>query len=272
MKKMIHLLFAGILASTSALAGATDKLKLYTIDCGVIKVSDMDVFSSSGDYAKQKATLASTCFLISHPAGNLLWDTGLPGSLINEEPAVNGVFTLSLDKTIITQLAEIDLTANDINFVSISHSHFDHVGQISSFPTATWLVNNKEKNAMFASDELKVQNAGFNGLKQKTFDGDYDVFGDGSVKILAMPGHTKGHTVLQLMLEDTGPVLISGDLYHQAKSRALKRVPRFNVDEPETRKSFDHFEKTVKELNAKVIIQHERNDVEKLPELPSFLQ
>jgi len=272
MKKIICLLFAGVLASTSVLGQNVDKLKLYTINCGVINVADMDGFSSSGDYAKQKATLASTCFLISHPAGNLLWDTGLSDSLANKEPAVNGVFTLSLEKTIIAQLAEINMTANDVNYVSISHSHFDHIGQISSFPKSTWLVSNKEKNAMFSSEKLKMQNASFSDLKQTTFDGDYDVFGDGSVMILDMPGHTKGHTVLQLMLEDTGPVLISGDLYHQAKSRTLKRVPRFNVDEPQTRKAIERFENIVKKLGAKVLIQHEKNDIDKLPKLPNFLQ
>jgi N-acyl homoserine lactone hydrolase len=106
--------------------------------------------------------------------------------------------------------------------------------------------------------------------KRMTFTGDHDVFGDGSVVILHMPGHT-GHTALKVILAKTGPVLISGDLYHQAKSRQLKRVPSFNDNEAQTRESMTRFEKVATELAAMVILQHEQTDVAKLPALPGFL-
>jgi glyoxylase-like metal-dependent hydrolase (beta-lactamase superfamily II) len=272
MKIVVGLLLTGFMAMVSAKADATDKIKLYALNCGDIEVSDMDGFSSSGDYAKQTASLASACFLIRHPSGDLLWDTGLPGSLAGKAPMVNGVFNLSLKQTLVEQLASIDVNPKEINYVSISHSHFDHVGQIASFPESTWLVTTKENDAMFASDALKKQNAGFDGLKKVTFDGDHDVFGDGRVVILDMPGHTQGHTTLQVNLADTGPVLISGDIYHQAKSRELKRVPRFNFDEPSTRESIERFEALATKLGAKVIIQHEKNDIDALPKLPKYLQ
>lgn len=226
----------------------------------------------AGDYAGMSATFADGCFLVRHESGDLLWDLGLNVELVKEGPIQSDELTVSLNKTLVQQLAEIDLVPDDIEFVSISHSDFDHVLQIPSFPDATWLINEKEINAMKEEGELTGMYSGFKNMKRTVFNGDYYVFGDGSVMILQTPGHTAGHTALQVMLKDTGPVLLSGDLYHQAKSRELKRVPRFNFDEAQTRQSINRFEKIATELDARVIIQHEEKDINRLPKLPDFLQ
>ena len=104
----------------------------------------------------------------------------------------------------------------------------------------------------------------FRPMEQQVFDGELDVFGDGSVVIFETPGHTPGHTSLQLMMPESGPVLLTGDLYHRAESRELKRVPRFNSDEDMTLASMDEFEARAEKLGAKVIIQHEPADIEPL--------
>jgi len=256
----------------SANVDKTPPIKLYTFECGTIKVSDMDVFSSTGDYAKQEKTLSGSCFLIRHPKGDLLWDTGLSADLVGQKPIVNGVFTLTMAKTLPQQLAEIGLSPQDIEYVSISHSHFDHVGQLPTFKSSTWLAQKQEVTAMFGSQKSRKEFAALTTFKPKQFSGDLDVFNDGSVVILDTPGHTHGHTALQIMLPKTGPVLLSGDLYHQATSRDLKRVPRFNSDEPQTRVSMTRFEKIANKLGAKVIIQHEKSHIDSLPKLPKYLQ
>ncbi|WP_286234060.1 N-acyl homoserine lactonase family protein [Thalassotalea sediminis] len=260
---------------TCTLAQANNKheedIKLYTFNCGTIKVSDMDVFSTTGDYAKQQATFTDSCYLIRHPKGDLMWDTGLPTSLIGKEPMVNGVFTLSLNTSLIDQLAKIKLTPKDIEYLSLSHSHFDHVGQAATFNDATWLTSQAELTHIANTENLKALHADLSKMKRKTFSQDYDVFGDGSVIILTLPGHTPGHTALKVKLANTGTVLLSGDLYHQTKSRKLKRVPRFNVDETQTRESFKKFENIVETEHAKVIVQHDAKDVSKLPKIPQYL-
>ena len=263
-----------VLGSIGVAYGHEEKdnnIRVYILDCGTIAVSDMDAFSSSGDYAKIQKTLSSSCYLIRHEKGDLIWDTGLPTALFGKKPTVNGVFTVSLEKTMHQQLKEIDVDPLEIKYISVSHSHFDHVGQISSFPKSTWLVNDKEEKAMFSTEEKSKIYVDFKNLKRKVFKGDYDVFGDGSVMILDMPGHTEGHTVLKVKLKKTGIILLSGDLYHQIKSRELKRVPKFNYDEKVTRKSMKKFEEIVKSTNAKVIIQHDRRDIDNLPKLPNYL-
>lgn len=246
-------------------------IKLYTFDCGNIEVSDFDAFSSSGDYAGQGGKLVNTCYLVRHPQGDLLWDLGLPHALIGAGPQTDGIFTLSLESALTDLLAKIDLTADDIELMAISHSHFDHTGQAALFSSAEWLVHEDEFEHMFGTEEGGAQNVAFTELQKVIFSENYDVFGDGSVVILEMPGHTPGHTVLLVNLFETGPVLLSGDLYHRAASRELARVPRFNSDETQTRASMAAFEQLATELGARVIIQHEALDVSALPKLPGFL-
>ena len=96
---------------------------------------------------------------------------------------------------------------------------------------------------------------------------DHDVFGDGSVVTLHLPGHTPDHMALLVKLA-SGPVLLSGDLYHSLDARAKRGVPPFNTSRAQTLASMDRFEKLAKETGAKVIIQHEPQDIAKLPAFP----
>ena len=251
-------------------AEAAAPLTVNVLECGTLEVTDLDVFSSAGDYAGQADTLTDTCYLINHPNGRLLWDLGLPGMLVGAGvQTVGGIFNVSMDKSITQQLADLGLTPDDVDYVSLSHDHFDHIGQIDQVSGATWIVQEDEYNDMFPAGEVNPQAdpqlaamwAAFRPMKAQTIKGDYDVFGDGSVKILEMPGHTPGHSVLLLNMPESGPVLLAGDLYHRKESRALRRVPKFNWSEPATLDSMDKFEALAQELGAKVILQHEPDDI-----------
>lgn len=269
-----YLMLASLLLSGCSLEkqDSNAPLSLYTFDCGSIEVSDLDAFSSTGDYAGQTDTLTNTCYLIRHPEGDLLWDLGLPHGLAGAGPQTEGIFTMTLDRTLTEQLADIGLSANAIEFISISHSHFDHSGQAALFPESQWLVNKDEFDYMFSTAANRAQNVAFAELNKSIHSGNHDVFGDGSVMILALPGHTPGHSALQVNLVESGPTLLTGDLYHRSESRELKRVPRFNSDEAQTRASMDVFEALARESGARVIIQHEPKDVATLPKSPAFLQ
>lgn len=246
-------------------------LHVAVLDCGTIRISDVDIFSSAGDYAGQSDTFTNTCFLVHHPRGMLLWDVGLPGMLVGNGENTQGVFTVSLERSITDQLAELGIVPSQIDYLAVSHSHFDHIGQIDQVQGSTWLVNQKEKDAMFPPDgsapvsaDLAPTFAMFSPMEQQVIEDEHDVFGDGSVVIFQTPGHTPGHSSLQLMMPETGPVLLTGDLYHRAESRELRRVPRFNYNEPETLASMEAFEARAERLGAKVIIQHELADIEPL--------
>ena len=70
--------------------------------------------------------------------------------------------------------------------------------------------------------------------KVRQFRGDHDVFSDGSVTILATPGHTPGHSALLVNLPETGPVMLTGDLYHFEEQIPNQGVPTFNTDRADT--------------------------------------
>lgn len=262
-------------AMEAAERDGVDQIELHVFDCGTIEVADLDVFSTAGDYAGQSDTFTNSCWLVRHPDGDLIWDTGLPGMLADTDPQENGIFTVSLDTTLTEQLRARGIDPETIEYATVSHSHFDHIGQIDQVSGATWLVHQDEYNAMFPPDgtegagesETVNQFAAFATLEREVFSGEKDVFGDGSVLIIPMPGHTPGHTVLQVMLEETGPVLLTGDLWHRAESRNLERVPEFNTSEADTLASMEAFEQRAADLGARVIIQHEPADIEPLPDV-----
>lgn len=250
---------------------AAPALYVDVLDCGTIGISDLDAFSSAGDYAGQADEFTNTCYLINHPNGRLLWDLGLPSQLVGLPPFTQQIFTVSVDRSITDQLADLGVVPSELTYVSISHAHFDHIGQADQVQGATWLVNQTEYDYMFPADgsppadpSLVANFALFQAMDKQIISDGHDVFGDGSVVIFQTPGHTPGHSSLQLTLPETGPVLLTGDLYHRTESRALGRVPRFNTSEENTLASMAAFEARATDLGAKVVIQHEPADIEPL--------
>ncbi len=258
-------------AGTAPVSATVTALHVYRLDCGTIEISDLDDFSTAGDYAGISDTFTDTCWLVRHPAGDLIWDLGLPGILAGNGEQTQGIYTVSMDTTLTAQLRELGLAPADIELMSISHSHFDHTGQVDQFAGTRWLVHEAEYALMFPEGASDVQFPGFAGLEAQPFTGELDVFGDGSVRIIEAPGHTPGHSVLLLDLPETGPLLLIGDLWHRRESVANGNVPRFNWDvltppdgvEPGaiTRASMAKIEALVAETGARMVVQHEPADM-----------
>ena len=102
-------------------------------------------------------------------------------------------------------------------------------------------------------------------------DGDHDVFGDGSVRILKAPGHTPGHQVLEIKLRKSGVVILSGDLYHTRDNRKYRRIPAINFERADTLASIDRIEKIVTNTKARLVVQHDMVDFRALPKFPAYL-
>lgn len=254
-----------------------DALRLYVLDCGHFEVSDMATFDRGGAYDGARMQLVGTCFLVRHPNGDLLWDSGVPDA-IHDAPdgVVQDIFTTTVPKTLEGQLERIGVPPAAVEFFSVSHSHFDHIGNGNLFKDATFIVNEKERTYMFREEAKKdaetfSRYSDLEAATKATFTDSYDVFGDGTVIIVSMPGHTPGHSVLLVKLEHTGPVLLSGDLYHLTAARENRTIPTFNTDAAETLVSMDKFEELARESGARVIIQHELSDFENLPRAPAYL-
>lgn len=256
---------------------SVDALRLYVMDCGRIDVSNMGVFDRGGAYEGQSRAMVDTCFLVRHPQGDLMWDAGLPDAIAAAPGGVvNEPFALKVPKPLKGQLERIGAPPEAIEYFSISHSHFDHVGNANLFKGATFIVHEKERDFMFRPEARQDVDAfsGYSDLeaaKKQTFTDSYDVFGDGKVIIIAMPGHTPGHSVLLVKLEHSGPILLTGDLYHLSPARENRTIPVFNTDPEETLRSMEKFEQLARDASARVIIQHELADFENLPRAPAYL-
>lgn len=254
-------------------------VRLYALDCGRISISDIGSFADDGSLNGQTRDLVDPCFLIRHPDGDLLWDTGLPDGFADAPDGVmvSGPYAMRVPNRLIDQLTQLQLTPADIDYVSISHSHFDHVGNAGLFTGSTWLLDADERAWMFREEArgaeefalvAPIENAPTRALEG---DGDTDVFGDGSVTIVQAPGHTPGHNVLLVRLPNSGPILLSGDMWHMSESRARRLVPDFNTDRAQTIASMDKVEALATETGARIIRQHVAEDLESLPVFPAAL-
>src|SRR5437899_12861696 len=85
-------------------ADTVANVRLYAIDCGRIRVSDMSAFSDTGELDGRPATVVDSCFLIRHPNGTLLWDTGLSDELAGNGSVQSGIFVFSVKKGLVYEL------------------------------------------------------------------------------------------------------------------------------------------------------------------------
>jgi glyoxylase-like metal-dependent hydrolase (beta-lactamase superfamily II) len=255
------------------------EVKLYTFSGGTIMVNNLELFSQDTTYQGQTKEFADPFYVISHPKGNIMWDAGLPENLVGGQTPYttpNGNFTITRKEGVLDQLSKIGMSPMDIIYIGLSHVHFDHTGHANVFKNAVWLVQEAEHDFVTSPQIMQGNVDIYNAISQlnnvQRLKGDYDVFGDGTVVIKAMPGHTPGHQVLFLDLAENGPTLLTGDLYHFYENRENKRVPSFNTDVNQTLESMDVFEAFAKENDAKVYIQHSIEDFNKMPKAPEYLK
>jgi glyoxylase-like metal-dependent hydrolase (beta-lactamase superfamily II) len=252
---------------------ASATLKLYVFDCGRLKLDSLEFFSIADDETDIRE-LAVPCYVIEHERGRLLWDGGLPSRIAETEGWQGEGIYMRLDRTLPEQLADIGLNMSSFDYMAFSHMHFDHCGVANDIQEAMLLIQKAEAEFAFAEG---MSHAGFDpsvyaGLRdaeQIPLEGDHDVFGDGRVRIISAPGHTPGHQVLYLELENTGPIVLSGDLYHFALSREQQRVPTFNFDVDMTLASMKRVESFLEEAGATLWIEHELALFQRLNKSPS---
>lgn len=250
-------------------------VRLYVFDCGRLDIPDITPYQLKREEIATNV-MSVPCFLVAHPKGTLMWDVGaVPDTAFTASGSgtLRGYGTSA--KKLAGQMAGIGYLPSEIDYLSFSHFHWDHVGNANLFARSTWLVRKVERDLMFADPpSTRTEPANFSALKNaKTVlinERDYDVFGDGSVVIKAAPGHSPGHQVLLVKLARTGPVLLSGDLYHYPEERTLKRVPTTEFDAQQTVASRAAVEAFLAQSHAQLWIQHDFTANAKLKKSPEF--
>jgi glyoxylase-like metal-dependent hydrolase (beta-lactamase superfamily II) len=226
--------------------------------------------------------MVTPCFLIVHPRGSLMWDTGeIPDSAFKDGVSPQKLGTFTVDRPLLPQLAAIGYTPANITYLALSHYHGDHVANASLFAGSIWIVQKGDRDQILAPRPANPPATGrvpdpkfFEGLansKTIVLNGeDHDVFGDGTVVIKSTPGHTPGHQSLFLKLANTGNVLLAGDLYHYPEEITFKKIPSFDTNKEQTAKSRAMVEEFVKQNHARLWIQHDYTTGMKRKIAPQF--
>jgi len=275
MKRLMLSVAALVAMWASAAPAKAADVKLWRLDCGTIQVNNLDLFSDVFAYVGQKRKLTDSCYLIQHGSDYLLWDTGLPAGLKGAPLSNTDPLSPTLTKTLPEQLSQIGIKPEQIATVGISHYHFDHTGQANTFPQAKLLMGKLDLDALketplpFGADPKPLAHWLSEGGAVGAVTGDKDVFGDGSVTMLSMPGHTPGSYALLVRLQKKGNVLLSGDVVHFEEQFKNKGVPGFNTSRAETLASMDRIQKMAAALKATLVVQHDANDIAKLPAFPT---
>jgi len=274
MKLAARMIFAGLAAAmlsgqAPAPAPKPAPLKIMRLDCGTFVANDLDGFSDTGSMKGIAKPLTGSCYLISHGGQYLLWDTGIDAAAKGKPLDKAAAFDFTLEATLVEQLASLGIKPEQIGRVGISHYHFDHSGQAASFPQATLLIGKGDFDALKAgapgTDARPLAHWVSGPGKVEPVSGDRDVFGDGRVVMLDLPGHTPGHHGLLVRLGGGRTLLLTGDLAHFRENYDADGVPRFNTDRADTLASLDRFKKMAGVEGAIVIVQHDARDIGKLP-------
>ena len=255
--------------------------KLYRLDCGDSLANDESVWTP-GENIGRSVAFSSTCWLIKHGSDWLLWDTGVPESTLNDPggwSTLPKLIVYHLHKSVRGQLAEIGLKPGDIGRVAISHTHGDHIGNVGLFPNATVLMQQAEYRWIHSpegpNDNVNQLMALARKLlgrpkKLQLVEGDSDVFGDGSVTLVSTPGHSPGHQSLLLRLRTSGFIILSGDVAHTEENFQKNIVPSLNTNKAESVASMQRVRNLIAVYKARLFINHDKNQTEKLEVLPAF--
>ncbi len=187
-------------------------IEISFLRCGKVTVPEW--LTARGSFSMEPRTIAHSAILIKHPKGTFLYDTGLcediPLFMLDQSFFFShtlGQFVL--EKSIRAHLEDLRMTPSDLDFILLSHLHWDHVSGIPDLPGVPLRINRVEYDA--ASQGLIEKNHGlvrrllcdnpvelldFAGPAYEGFRSSYDVFGDGSIVLVPLPGHTPGQTGL----------------------------------------------------------------------------
>jgi N-acyl homoserine lactone hydrolase len=183
-------------------------------------------------FAPGTVEIPTTVGIIEHPQhGLILWDTGINDIVADPERgdeywgpglrAAFGTHGFTREHAVDAQLKRLGYRPEDVRYVAYSHLHLDHAGGMSYFPNAVHVVQRDEIRYALWPDAWTrptyCQNDFKDIRKLNIFevDGDFDLFGDGALRLIKAPGHAPGHQMLLLDLPHRGRVCLAADVGHQ---------------------------------------------------------
>jgi glyoxylase-like metal-dependent hydrolase (beta-lactamase superfamily II) len=269
------IVLAALLAVSSSAARAQE-IKAYWATSGQFGPGDI---KNSHPTAPSRIIMSPiSMWIIDHPKGLILFDTGnnvavSDGGCKTYWPAAlcDGLTPTQMrDDVIDRQLQQLGYSVAQVKYVITSHSHLDHIGNIEMFPNATHVIQKKELEQAWHPEKFLHPGAhilaDYDGIREFKFlevDGDRDLFGDGTVRLIFTPGHTNGHQSLVLKLKETGPIIITGDAI--PRQVVLEgHIHRFNQDPATYFASVDRLKRIRDEEGAQLFMSHEQDQFDRM--------
>jgi len=240
-------------------------VKLFAFHCGGER-ADWAALDAFDHRVGTKVVIPYFFYLVQHPNGNVLFDSGAHPDLVANARARLGAVAdafevlMTADDRIERKLASVGLSAIDITHVAHSHLHYDHCGGIESVRHAEFLIQRSELS--FACSPPVYQRGLFvradfdHAVRWTELSGEKDVFGDGRVVLFPTPGHTRGHQSMLVRLQRQAVILVGDAAYlpEKMKARALPPV----VWEPDTMvSSWEHIEDLQRSYDATLLFTHD---------------
>lgn len=240
-------------------------MRLYAFQCGG-DFSDKAIQDPLDDDVGTKIYQPWTAYLVDHPQGPVLFDSGVPPEILTDPAGALGPGGLMVDlrmterDTIPSLLAGVGLTPEQVPILVLSHLHYDHAASLSLFRQADIYVQQAELDVAQAPPVYQVpfytphQYAGEHNWKP--LDGSVDLFGDGTVEIFPTPGHTRGHQSVKITLEHE-TVLILFDAAYSLEKMEQRLLPGIVWSPDEMVKSWDHIDALAAEHSAVLLASHD---------------
>ncbi|MBE9375240.1 N-acyl homoserine lactonase family protein [Saccharopolyspora sp. HNM0983] len=221
--------------------------------------------------------IPTLCALVDTPDGKLLWDTSCPRDWETrwEPTGLQDFFpydAVGEEEYLDSRLRQLGLGPGDIDYVVLSHLHFDHAGGIDLFRgTGAQLVcSTREQEFAFGFDgpfrgaHLKADYA---ADEFATVDGDQEFLP--GVTLLQTPGHTPGCMSMQVDLPDTGTMIFTSDAVYMGESYGPPTVPAAIVDNLEQfYSSVEKLRGIAERTDATMVFGHDPDQVHQLRTAP----
>lgn len=252
-------------------------MRVYAFHCGGDH-ADLAVNDPFDENVGQKQYTPHFFYLVDHPRGRVLFDTGLHPEVRTDFAArmggAAGAFPIEMpaDGDVVGQLRTLGLRPEDIDAVVQSHLHFDHAGGLEFVRHAPVYVQAVElrtaRNPPPYQADLYMPADFEHDLDWRLLEGEHDLFGDGAVTIIPTPGHSPGHQSLVVRFEERRPLVLLGDAAYNLEKMRRRRLPAIVWSPDAMVDSWERLERIERETGAELRCTHEA-DYSDVPIAPS---
>ena len=248
-------------------------VQLYAYTCGFVTIPHGFLLAGM----KGTITVPVPAYLIVHPKGRALFDSGLhldsqsdPAGYFGEDGLKYNTFHFHPGEEIAARLTGMDVAPDRVDFIINSHLHYDHSGGNGQITNAQVVVQSREwDHAKAAAD----QNLGYlskdfdTGQAVRRVDGEHDLFDDGSVVCIPTYGHTPGHQSLRVQTETGGEFVLCGDACYLKQSLEQMHAPGVIADKEAALDVFRRF-REMQARGSRIMYGHDPDFWKTVPQAP----